>query len=32
MGAMLFIGLLSLLAHVIVDVLDVYLHPRMRDQ
>ncbi|MYC35623.1 MAG: ABC transporter permease [Chloroflexi bacterium] len=32
MGAMLFIGLLSLLAHVIVDVLYVYLDPRIRYQ
>ena len=30
MGAMLFIGLFSLLAHVIVDVLYVYLDPRIR--
>jgi peptide/nickel transport system permease protein len=32
MGAMLFIGMLSLLAHVIVDVLYVYLDPRIRYQ
>ena len=32
MGAMLFIGLLSLLAHVIVDILYVYLDPRIRYQ
>ncbi|MDE2835923.1 MAG: ABC transporter permease [Chloroflexota bacterium] len=32
MGAMLFIGTLSLLAHVIVDVLYVYLDPRIRYQ
>ena len=32
MGAMLFIGLLSLLAHAIVDVLYVYLDPRIRYQ
>ena len=32
MGAMLFIGVLSLLAHVIVDVLYVYLDPRIRYQ
>ena len=32
MGAMLFIGLLSLLAHLIVDVLYVYLDPRIRYQ
>ena len=32
MGAMLFIGILSLLAHVIVDVLYVYLDPRIRYQ
>ncbi len=32
MGAMLFIGLLSLLAHMIVDVLYVYLDPRIRYQ
>ena len=32
MGAMVFIGLFSLLAHVIVDVLYVYLDPRIRYQ
>ena len=32
MGAMLFIGVLSLLAHAIVDVLYVYLDPRIRYQ
>ena len=32
MGAMLFIGILSLLAHAIVDVLYVYLDPRIRYQ
>ena len=32
MGSMLFIGLLSLLAHAIVDVLYVYLDPRIRYQ
>ena len=32
MGAILFIGLLSLLAHAIVDVLYVYLDPRIRYQ
>ncbi|CAI8030152.1 Glutathione transport system permease protein GsiC [Geodia barretti] len=32
MGAMMFIGLFSLLAHVIVDVLYVYLDPRIRYQ
>ena len=32
MGAMLFIGILSLLAHVIVDVLYAYLDPRIRYQ
>ena len=32
MGSMLFIGLLSLLAHTIVDVLYVYLDPRIRYQ
>ena len=32
MGAMLFIGLLSLLAHALVDVLYVYLDPRIRYQ
>ena len=32
MGAMLFIGVLSLLAHVIVDVLYVFLDPRIRYQ
>ena len=32
MGAIVFIGLLSLLAHVIVDVLYVYLDPRIRYQ
>ncbi len=32
MGSMLFIGLLSLLAHMIVDVLYVYLDPRIRYQ
>ena len=30
MGAIVFIGLLSLLAHLIVDVLYVYLDPRIR--
>ena len=32
MGAMVFIGLFSLLAHVVVDVLYVYLDPRIRYQ
>ena len=32
MGAMVFIGLFSLLAHVIVDILYVYLDPRIRYQ
>ena len=32
MGAMLFIGILSLLAHAIVDILYVYLDPRIRYQ
>ena len=32
MGAMIFIGLFSLLAHMIVDVLYVYLDPRIRYQ
>ena len=32
MGSMLFIGLLSLLAHAIVDVLYVFLDPRIRYQ
>ncbi len=32
LGAMLFIGLFSLLAHVIVDILYVYLDPRIRYQ
>ena len=32
MGAMLFIGILSLLAHAIVDVMYVYLDPRIRYQ